>query len=276
MRPSVFSAFVVAAAVAIPTAQALEFRPLIGYETSTLRGDITDGDQALNLREETGLRKADDVWLGLEAGMLGQYFRVRYLPYKFSGSSTRTEDITDFAGVDFSLQTEIDSRLKLTEYAFDYRFTPINLDTFRFGIGAGVSYFDASVSLSATEQSEALSEEQTAALSDEISAALPDGASVSSSGELSARRSANYIVPTLGVVAGVGFPGTGISVTLDYSGMSVDNYRLTHQDLDLDYTSPTIINVRVGYRNRSLRVDGRSLDADVSLKGPYAALWFGF
>jgi outer membrane protein len=223
------------------SAWALDFKPIVGYEWSKISGSVQDGIDELSLKNDLGVEKSNQTLAGFQIGALGQHLRFRYVPYSFSGNSTPDGSI-NFGGEDLS--GNIDSSIKLTEYALDYRFIPINTPLGYLGLGAGVNVFDGDISLK-TDTDEARS-----------SASLP--------------------IPTLGVAAGVHLPFTGLTLNGDLSGLGYDGNHYRNLELNLDYQPFALMGLRVGYRDRQVKLESGDLKVDFKLSGPFAALWVGF
>ena len=221
-------------------ASALDFRPIVGYEWSKISGSVQDAGDELSLKNDLGIEKSNQTLAGFQIGALGQQLRFRYLPYTFDGKSTVGS--IDFGGE--SLSGELESNIKLTEYALDYRFIPINTPLAYLGMGLGVNVFDSDIRLK-TNTNEAQS-----------SATLP--------------------IPTLGVTAGVHLPFTGLTLNGDLSGLGYDGNRYSNLELNLDYQPFPLMGLRVGYRDRQVLLESGDLKVDFKLSGPFAALWVGF
>ncbi|MBE0510589.1 MAG: hypothetical protein IBX49_07655 [Gammaproteobacteria bacterium] len=237
---------IIAAAILMGMTQAaaaLDFRPIVGYEWSKISGSVQDGNDELSLKNDLGIEKSNQTLAGFQIGALGQHLRFRYLPYAFDGRNTLSRDV-DFGGENFTVNDDVESSIKLTEYALDYRFIPINTPLGYLGMGLGVNVFDSEIVLK-TDTDEAKS-----------SATLP--------------------IPTLGVAAGIHLPLTGLTINGDLSGLAYDGNSYRNLELNLDYQPFALMGLRVGYRDRQVKLESGDLKVDFKLSGPFAALWVGF
>lgn len=223
-------------------ALAIDFRPIAGVEHTTLTGWVQDGSTEVNLDSDLGLDKSSVSMLGFQVGVLGQRLSFRYVPYSFSGQNDLSRQI-DFADSHFAPNSTIRSSLDMIEYAVDYRFVPINTPIGYVGAGVGVNLFEADVKLN--------------------------------SGTAEAMSSGSLPLPTVGVTAGLKFPLSDLSLNGDYSMMSYDNNRYRNLELNLDYKPFPLVGFRLGFRHRELELDDDDLKAELSMKGPFVAVWVG-
>lgn len=225
------------------TAHALDFRPIAGYEWATMSGDIQDGTAVLSLKDDLGIEDSDNLLLGFQLGALGQRLSFRYLPYSFSGNSTLSRSI-DFGDETFNLNAPLATTLDLTEYAADYRFAPLSTPVGYVGVGFGVNMFESEVTLV--------------------------------SGNTVSRSTATIPLPTVGIAAGIHLPFTGLSLNADLSGVSFQDNRYRNGEVNLDYSPAPLVGIRVGYRDRELVLEEDDLMVDITMSGPFAAVWVGF
>jgi outer membrane protein len=84
-------------------------------------------------------------------------------------------------------------------------------------------------------------------------------------------------IPLIYAKAQFDLPLTGFSVGLEGNVISYDDNRLTDYSAKLHYMFDSVLDLglEIGYREMSLEVDD-DVEADMQLKGPYAALLFHF
>lgn len=84
-------------------------------------------------------------------------------------------------------------------------------------------------------------------------------------------------IPMVYAKAQFDLPLTGFSMGLEGNVISYDDNRLTDYSAKLHYMFDSVLDLglEIGYREMSLEVDD-DVEADIQLKGPYAALLFHF
>lgn len=224
------------------SAMAADFRAIVGYESTAMKGWVQDGTTRIEVVDDLNLDDSSVALLGFQLGALGQRLSFRYLPYSFSGTNTITRNI-NFGGQSFAASDAVTTTLDMTEYALDYRFVPLNTPIGHLGAGIGVNVFETDVELKTTNDT------------------------ATSTGTLP--------LVTVGVTAGLKFPMTDFSVNGDYSMMKISDNRYSNLELNLDYKPFPLVAFRLGYRDRNLELDVDDLKADFSMSGPFVAVWVG-
>ncbi|MEK8089378.1 hypothetical protein [Thermithiobacillus plumbiphilus] len=226
-------------------AQAADLQAILGVEQGEISGTVASGGDPVDLRRDLGLDKSNPVVAGFKIGALGNTFAFRYIPYSFSGDGSVSQNFS-FRGLNFAVNDPVHSDVDIKEYAADYRFGFALPGLARVGVGAGVNVFDANFAITRKITGETTTKQITAP------------------------------IPTLGVSAGLSLPLTGLKLDADVSGMGYSSNRYINADANLSYSPLPLIGIKAGYRYRKLKLDIDDTQADMEIKGPYAAVYAGF
>lgn len=167
--------------------------------------------------------------------------RYSYLPMKWEGSSTLTQNIT-FGGQTYTASSGVDSKLKVDYHRLGYEYDIIDTLDNRLGVIFEVKYFDGKASL--------------------------DSASLG----LSESQAINVPIPALGVTAQASLPFL-LSVAGEITGITLGkNAYLFDGEAALSIKPAPFVAISAGYRMFKMHVEHDLDKADLTVKGPFLNL----
>ncbi len=222
----------------------------LGYASLTASGNMSAtalGIQGTNLSDTTlGLKHSNNVTAEIAFQLGDGRFTAAYLPLKFTGASTLTNNI-NFNGQLFTASTPITSELKADLMELAYTHYLVNMDDMpsrlQLGIEASLKYIRVDASLHG------------------------GGVTQNASGTLP--------LPTIGLRARVALADfIGLSGRVGYIGYNGNQF--TDLDGQIEFSPIPTLGIYAGYRHININVNSSGVAVDSRFSGPYTGAFFRF
>ena len=218
-----------------------------GTWQQSFSGDVTSGVSTVDIEQDLGLDDDDNVlfFLALEHPIPGlPNVRVQHMSVAVDGNNTLSRTI-DFNGTTFTISDDVLTEVDFTQTdaVFYYQLLDnvVSLD-----LGLAVSQLDGFVS---------------------VATALD-----------SARADFDEVIPMVYAKARVDLPLTGFWVGAEGQGISYDDNSLLEYNAQIGWESQIGLGIEAGWRSLTMELDAFDdvEDAELTVKGPYAAINYHF